>query len=376
MSALVTAMAGHHVSLISEPDAFYMRVRIPQNAGVFYLGELHAYSIPATFAVDWGDGSAIDYYTQSGATYVRPIHTYLLSGLYIVKIVVDNNDWILTYDSVDPVGALFDILVDPYIVEYLQFSPLLRSDSVGPRYSRVFNPYTGVVNDAGYMDRIFPNNKLNLLGIPNINLPLTPSPVEKITIIEHSTNPTFSGSYQNYPRPRIGVYRNLVTSDFTNAFRGSDVYELDFVDIPSVTNLSRFLYLGRQIEVFPELNWAGGSFSGVCTNASSLRTVGALDWSKMTEVYGSRGMTAFTYCYSLENFHGQSLFNSIITKWDSAFRDSILTQESVDSILWGLDQAGLSNGNINLGGNNAPPSSAGLAYKASLQAKSWTVITA
>lgn len=51
-----------------------------------------------------------------------------------------------------------------------------------------------------------------------------------------------------------------------------------------------------------------------------------------------------------------------------------LTEGAVDAILAALDTNGLSNGEVDLsGGTNAIPSAAGLASKASLEGKGWTV---
>jgi len=60
----------------------------------------------------------------------------------------------------------------------------------------------------------------------------------------------------------------------------------------------------------------------------------------------------------------------------AAWVNCALDQTSVDNILVSLDTAGQSNGTVNIdGGTSAAPSATGLAAKASLQSKGWTVTT-
>lgn len=59
---------------------------------------------------------------------------------------------------------------------------------------------------------------------------------------------------------------------------------------------------------------------------------------------------------------------------DVTFNGCALTESVVDAILVALDANGLSNGSVDLGdGTNAPPSAPGLAAKASLEGKGWSV---
>jgi hypothetical protein len=74
------------------------------------------------------------------------------------------------------------------------------------------------------------------------------------------------------------------------------------------------------------------------------------------------------------------MFDSCSTNLSDAFSDTwqncALSQQSVDNILVSLDTAGQSNGTVNIdGGTSSAPGAAGLAAKASLQAKGWTVLT-
>jgi hypothetical protein len=59
-----------------------------------------------------------------------------------------------------------------------------------------------------------------------------------------------------------------------------------------------------------------------------------------------------------------------------SWQNCALNQTSVDNILVSLDTAGQSNGVVNLnGGTSSAPGTAGLAAKANLIAKGWTVFT-
>jgi hypothetical protein len=60
----------------------------------------------------------------------------------------------------------------------------------------------------------------------------------------------------------------------------------------------------------------------------------------------------------------------------STWQNCALNQTSVDNILVSIDTAGQSNGTLSInGGTSAAPGTAGLAAKASLQGKGWSVLT-
>jgi hypothetical protein len=62
--------------------------------------------------------------------------------------------------------------------------------------------------------------------------------------------------------------------------------------------------------------------------------------------------------------------------FDYAWFGCALNQTSVDNILVSLDTAGQSDGTVDIsGGTSAAPSATGLAAKASLEGKGWTVTT-
>jgi hypothetical protein len=62
--------------------------------------------------------------------------------------------------------------------------------------------------------------------------------------------------------------------------------------------------------------------------------------------------------------------------FDGAWNNCALDQTSVDNILVSLDTAGQIDGIVGVqGGSNSPPGAAGMAAKASLEGKGWTVLT-
>jgi hypothetical protein len=89
----------------------------------------------------------------------------------------------------------------------------------------------------------------------------------------------------------------------------------------------------------------------------------------------SFGATWFR-CSSLTDFPPNMFDSCTASYFEWAWRDCALNQTSVDNILVSLDTAGQSNGTVGIyGGTSAAPSATGLAAKASLQAKGWTVTT-
>jgi hypothetical protein len=71
------------------------------------------------------------------------------------------------------------------------------------------------------------------------------------------------------------------------------------------------------------------------------------------------------------------MFDSCLaTDFTNVWANCALDETSVDNILVSLDTAGQSNGFVNIiGGTSSAPGTAGLAAKASLIARGWSVIT-
>jgi hypothetical protein len=91
-------------------------------------------------------------------------------------------------------------------------------------------------------------------------------------------------------------------------------------------------------------------------------------------------VTSFFYCFynNAITTIPAGLFDNctLATNYTNCFANNALTQQSVDNILVSIDTAGASNGTLGIdGGTNATPSAVGLAAKASLEGKGWTVTT-
>ena len=123
---------------------------------------------------------------------------------------------------------------------------------------------------------------------------------------------------------------------------------------------------------FPLLDVSSGTiFAGTWQNCNSLTSFPLLNVSN-----GANFGYAWYNCNSLTSFPA-GMFNSCsATDFTSAWQNCALNQTSVDNILVSLNTAGRSNGTVDLnGGTSAAPGATGLAAKASLQAKGWTVTT-
>ena len=77
-------------------------------------------------------------------------------------------------------------------------------------------------------------------------------------------------------------------------------------------------------------------------------------------------------CRNLEDFPANMFDNYTATDFTDAFRDTNLSQTSIDNILVSIDAAGQTNGTFNQSGGSAP-SAVGEAAVHSLVAKGWTV---
>jgi hypothetical protein len=81
-------------------------------------------------------------------------------------------------------------------------------------------------------------------------------------------------------------------------------------------------------------------------------------------------------CTNLADFPANMFDNCTATNFNLAWRGCALSSQSVDNILVSLDTAGQSNGTVLIDqGTNSYPGAAGLAAKASLESKGWTVNT-
>lgn len=123
---------------------------------------------------------------------------------------------------------------------------------------------------------------------------------------------------------------------------------------------------------FPPLDVSSGT-NFLCTwqYCSGLTSFPLLNVSS-----GGNFQCAWQDCTSLTTFPAGMFDTCAATNFNSAWYGCALTQTSVDNILVSLDTAGQSNGIVNLdGGTSSAPGAPGLAAKAALIVKGWTVTT-
>ena len=83
---------------------------------------------------------------------------------------------------------------------------------------------------------------------------------------------------------------------------------------------------------------------------------------------------AWYLCSSLTSFPAGMFDTCPATNFTNAFVGCALNQTSIDNILISIAAAGTSSGTLNMtGGTNATPSATGLAAKATLVGRGWTV---
>ena len=98
----------------------------------------------------------------------------------------------------------------------------------------------------------------------------------------------------------------------------------------------------------------------------------SIDFTGIAKVTDIR--EAWQNCRALADVPAGMFDTSIATNYTNTFFGCALTQTSVDNILASLVVSGRTNGSINLtGGTTSPPSAAGLASKATLLSRGWTV---
>ena len=122
---------------------------------------------------------------------------------------------------------------------------------------------------------------------------------------------------------------------------------------------------------FPLIDTSNGTDFGfawfMCSSMSGPFPL--IDTSNGTDFYA-----AWAVCSSLTSFPAGMFDTCPATSFTDAFVDCALNQTSIDNILVSIAAAGTSGGTLNMtGGTNATPSATGLAAKATLVGRGWTV---
>ena len=148
------------------------------------------------------------------------------------------------------------------------------------------------------------------------------------------------------------------------------------INTSKVTNFYQTWYGCSGFTSFPLLDTSSGTnFSGTWYGCSSLTSFPAINTSK-----GTNFTQTWYGCTSLVTFPANVFDTCQTINYQGAFQNCALNQTSVDNILVSVALASttysLSNGQIDInGGTSSTPSATGLAAKATLVGRGWTVNT-
>lgn len=162
-------------------------------------------------------------------------------------------------------------------------------------------------------------------------------------------------------------------TNFSNAWAScTSLTSFPLLNVSSGTNFYGAWYTCTSLTYFPRLDVSSGTnFSYAWSFCESLTYFPALDLS-----LGEEFEEAWFGCTNLALFPAGVFDTCSATNFAFAWGSCALSQQSVDNILVSLDTAGQSNGVVNIdGGTSSSPGPSGLAAKASLEAKGWSVIT-
>ena len=202
----------------------------------------------------------------------------------------------------------------------------------------------------------------------------------------------------DYPPYSCSVNVNTgCVNDFTDAWNGCTALTTFPVKDVSQGRIFKSAWEGcTGLTAFPVLNFTlGVNFDSAWRSDTGLTSFPVQKFPAATNFdntwRGCTGLTAFPFinfssatsfastwsgCTSLATFPAGVFNTSTVTNFSTAWGTCPLNQASVDNILVSLDFAGKLNGSVTLVGTSmAVPGTAGLAAKANLVAKGWTVTT-
>ena len=186
--------------------------------------------------------------------------------------------------------------------------------------------------------------------------------------------PQFGNLPVSYPPYECDTEVNTAgVTNFNNAWNGcAEITEFPCVDTSSGIDFTAAWRYCSGLTSFPALNLSSGiDFERAWLDCLNLTSFPRLDVSQ-----GVNFEAAWTGCSSLTSFPPAMFDSCLATNFDNAWFYCALSQNSVNNILVSLNTAGQSNGTLVLsGGTSSAPGPAGLAAKASLQARGWTVTT-
>ena len=168
----------------------------------------------------------------------------------------------------------------------------------------------------------------------------------------------------------FGIY-GLGSTSQEDAFSGCTNLTISATDEGNFSNVVNFEQAFNECEALTSLplidTGKGEDFDSTWQDCAVLTEFPLLDFSS-----GTSFVSTWQGCLLLKTFPSNAFDNCTATNFTQAFRNTGLNTQSIDNILESLDVAGQINGTFDQTGGQAP-SSVGLAAKASLEAKGWTI---
>lgn len=240
------------------------------------------------------------------------------------------------------------------------------------------SPYIYCVPQYGNLPVTYPpygcNTEVNTAGVTDFTDAWSCSYITTFPCVNTSSGVNFSSSWSSLTNliyfPKLDLSQG---EDFSYTWN----YCVNLTSFPLV-NVSKGVNFTSSWEgctgltSFPKLDVSHGEiFVRTWWLCSELTSFPPLDFT-LAQTFGE----TWRDCTSLTSFPARVFDNCFATDFSGAWQNCALSQQSVDNILVSLDTAGQSNGIVNIdGGTSSPPGAAGLAAKASLQGKGWTVTT-
>lgn len=168
----------------------------------------------------------------------------------------------------------------------------------------------------------------------------------------------------------FGIY-GLGSTDQEDAFSGCTNLTISATDGGNFGNVTNFEQAFDGCEAFTNFPFIdtgkGEDFDSTWRDCAVLTEFPLLDFSS-----GTSFNNTWRSCVLLKTFPANAFDNCTATDFTEAFRDTALNTQSIDNILVSLDVAGQINGTFDQSGGQAP-SAVGLAAKATLEIKGWTI---
>lgn len=153
------------------------------------------------------------------------------------------------------------------------------------------------------------------------------------------------------------------------AWRGcSSLVSFPLINTGSVTNFLAAWIGCSSLVSFPSIDTSSGTnFLAAWQSCSSLASFPLLNTTSATNFQQS-----WQFCSSLTSFPANFFDNCSATNFTNAFRNTNLSQQSIDNILVSIESNNTSNGTFNQSGGSAP-STTGEAAITAMRNRGWTI---